>query len=361
MTTGCDYTIHPVGDLDNVGYRDSDWTVIRASSNVSGPSGSIPSGHAGWWELGGFSFGRWSPIGAQAWEVFSTKGDTIEIVVNDFGPHSFQTVGEDPNDQLNCRQAHVFVGGVLSTDNTVHRADFDEIDITVTLNYDLPPIESFPDPNRHGDCDDGPGGFLNPDVDALAYFIDSRLSGKIKIINNGDPDINLVGVRLAGDDANGLSIPFKNSYLAVPWLDISISAPVASYAGTITHISADNGNTLALGHITRSDTDPNVTGLVISDPNGNIDLLPGGSMTATATIDPTDPNDNCVDFGTTITVPGAAVGDTCSPTARTATNNAIFDCRVTSASTVTGRSCAMNSAGVVTIGSTVFDIVVTGR
>jgi hypothetical protein len=138
---------------------------------------------------------------------------------------------------------------------------------------------------------------------------------------------------------------------------IDASATVDGYAGSVSHLYTASGKagdaSLEIGNLVWGQSftfDPNA-----AVPSAN--LMPGGSLPCSVTTDPNSQASACEDL-TTCTVPGAAVGDVCAISARTATAGAIYDCRVSAADTVTPRFCAI---GTVNPGSTVFDILVTGR
>jgi len=282
ITTGCNYTISAVGEYEVAPCRDVDWTIIA--------SGGF---QFGWWKLTWLHFGVTGTDLSQDADLLHVSNWTGETRANDFATRGgANCVGTAS--QAGC------LAGILSYATEFYkRAIFDNVISRVVLNTEV------------GDLTVVSAVAINGNLEQADF------TGRAEIINNADTDNDLAVFNVT--DAQGA--------LRVWRADVDI-VDNASSSGTMSYLRQTAG-TLIAGDV-RSPTSRAAIGTI-----GGLRKGLTGSLTEDIGVVTT-----CLDSTGSITVTGAAFGDTCSVTTSVApTAGQAVTCKVTAADTVKVNVC----------------------
>lgn len=311
-TAGCTYTIDAVPNANQAKCTDIDWTTIAANSSN------------GNWKVTAFHMGiaqnNNDPIADAA---INMRDSSFKIRVRDFGPSA----------SVACTgQSHV--AGLLGYNTTAQdnrRRDviFDNVNFQIDLDVDLQDNQTCASPVAIVD--------FSSQFESLGKFM---WTGRGIVNNNADSDITVKGIASASLNGTGTVV--------VPSAHLELNGT----SGSEVHLFQANTSGLTRGHITSNDE---------LTTSGTIGLLPGASSTGKTTLDFASALTQACSADLTITVPGAADGDSCavSPVNASIPASSQFNCWVSAANTVSVRHCCNGSAASCDPASGVFRATVT--
>lgn len=297
-TSECDYTISAEQDPNGSPCTDVDWTDPQfmptsqsLMSNITGVT---------------FREGLQAVLSNETGAAYSFHDNTILVEVNDGGPTGNASADD--------------VTGILLDDDgsDTMKIDTRRNNITVRVRADT---------YRQSSKLDSISGMALKSPNVVSESV--TLSGSVAIRNTGDLDNNVRGV-IVDDSATGSAFAAE-----VPDLFVDITNP-GGYTGTSTTLLQGVTAVLKRGQVVSPQ--PVTIG-------GTIVLLSGASSTGSATMDFASAAVGTCSATLTMTVPGAADGDSCALGVPNASKNAAgsqFMCWVSAADTVTVSHCSEN-------------------
>lgn len=305
----CSYAIAAVPNATEAPCRDIDWTVIRAQAAIE----------FGYWKTTCIHRGSQAPT-TQAADLdrLEVQGLTCTIDVNDFGAEV------DSSTCTNTGTTQQFIACWLDyAQRRYQNASATDLDCTINLNVDLPDLNCT-----------NPVGCVVAAEAAIAEGTLSVNGMRCTVNNAGDDDENMAAIVERAGNVHTMRVDGAS---------LDINNTVGSYVGTSTTIIQTGTGTIQVGNITSPDT------ISVTADAADISLLPGASMANSGTLDFGSITSDCVEVvngggAATITVLGAAAGDSCSvgvPTAAAVLKSS-WTCRVTAANTVTVKHCCNN-------------------
>jgi hypothetical protein len=317
----CSVTIAPVGGTTNAVSANSnpdicggaDWGIIRANQPLYFGYSDISCYH--------FDFASGDSASSPNDVRRFGGGNTCKIEVNDFGINLTDS-------SANCT-GRGKVAGILYDFAPRRLITFDEpFSPQIDINVDLP---------DNSLCPDILGGVIAAGQceieDAFNFQGDVTIRNPGRAGAVGDNDVNIFGV-VSGCTVGGTkAVNVTRSHM-------SFTSTASGWTGAATHLKQKSNGVLNRGAVTANAT------IVTS---GTIGLLPGAAATGSATLDFASITSDCVEVvngggAATLTVPGAAAGDSCAVGVPTAANvlKSSWTCRVSAANTVTVRHCCNN-------------------
>jgi hypothetical protein len=319
----CSVTIAPIGGTTNTvpttGLTNPDicggvdWGIVRANQPLYFGYSDISCYH--------FDFASGDSASSPNDVRRFGGGNTCKIEYNDFGINLADS-------SANCT-GRGKVAGILYDFAPRRLITFDEpFSPQIDLNVDLP---------DNSLCPDLVAGFMAQGQCEIEDAM--NVQGSVTIRNPGrsgavgDNDVLLAGwisgCTIAGTKAMNVLAGHAQ-----------FTSTASGWTGSITTAKQKSNGPLNLGAVTSN------VGITTS---GTIGLLPGASMTGSATLDFGSITSDCVEVvnggaAATVTVPGAAAGDSCAVGVPTAANvlKSSWTCRASAANTVTVRHCCNN-------------------